>query len=167
MYVIPTIPVLIEATMTQQKLKRQMHRATRYLWQHYTRHPRYCADSCTLPSLILTSTRRVNYSNALCLQDIMKPCLPQCHACCDNSCYILLPVSCFSGGRRSSIWQLCRHWWHRGLSLWQLEVPPVTAGLSSWAGAKTRVSFHVWQLLVYALKSTVVWYSGVGQWFHP
>ena len=102
MYVISTIPVLIEAHVTQQKLKRQRHRANRYPRQHYTRLPRYCADSSTLPSLILTSTRRVNYNNALCLHDIVKPCLTQCHACCVNSCYILLPVSCFSGadGRR-------------------------------------------------------------------
>ena len=28
--------------------------------------------------------------------------------------------------KRSSIWQLCRHWWHHKLSLWQLTVPPVT-----------------------------------------
>ena len=129
--------------MTQQKLKWQRHRATRYLRQHYTGLPRYCADSSTLPSLILTSTRRVNYSNALCLHDIVKPCLPQCHACCDNSCYILLPFSCFSGGGRSSMWQLRRRWWDRGLSLWQLAVPPVTAGLSSWRSFAFSVSMTI------------------------
>ena len=31
-----------------------------------------------------------------------------------------------------SIWQLCRQWWHRKLSLWQLMVPPVTTKLSTW-----------------------------------
>ena len=34
--------------------------------------------------------------------------------------------------KRLSIWQLCRHWWHRKLSLWQLTVPPVTTTLSNW-----------------------------------
>ena len=34
--------------------------------------------------------------------------------------------------KRSSIWQLCRHWWHRKLSLRQLTVPPVTTKLSNW-----------------------------------
>ena len=34
--------------------------------------------------------------------------------------------------KRSSIWQLCRHWWHRKLSLWQLAVPPITTKLSTW-----------------------------------
>ena len=32
--------------------------------------------------------------------------------------------------KRSSIWQLCLHWWHRMLSKWQLVVPPVTTNLS-------------------------------------
>ena len=31
-----------------------------------------------------------------------------------------------------SIWQLCRDWWHRKLSLRQLTVPPVTTKLSNW-----------------------------------
>ena len=34
--------------------------------------------------------------------------------------------------KSSSIWQLCRHWWHRKLSLRQLAVPPVTKKLSNW-----------------------------------
>ena len=34
--------------------------------------------------------------------------------------------------KRSSIWQLCRHWGHHKLSLWQLTVPPVTTTLSNW-----------------------------------
>ena len=34
--------------------------------------------------------------------------------------------------KRSSIWQLCLHWWHHKLSLWQLTVPPVTTTLSNW-----------------------------------
>ena len=33
--------------------------------------------------------------------------------------------------RRSSIWQLCRHWWHRKLSLRQLTMAPVTTKLSN------------------------------------
>ena len=28
--------------------------------------------------------------------------------------------------------QLCRHWWHRMLSLWQPPVPPMTTNLASW-----------------------------------
>ena len=32
----------------------------------------------------------------------------------------------------SSIWRLGSHWWHPGLSLWLLMVPPVAAGLSGW-----------------------------------
>ena len=28
--------------------------------------------------------------------------------------------------------QLCRHWWHRRLSLWQPTVPPVTTKLALW-----------------------------------
>ena len=151
--------------MTQQKLKWQRHRATRYLRQHYTGLPRYCADSSTLPSLILTSTRRVNYSNALCLHDIVKPCLPQCHACCDNSCYTLLPVSCFSGGRRSSIWQLCRRWWHHGLSLWQLAVPPVTAGLSSWRpfafSVSTTINAHSCYFVFCTMASSSISYASL------
>ena len=34
--------------------------------------------------------------------------------------------------KRSSSWQLCHHWWHCKLSLWQLTVPPVTTKLSNW-----------------------------------
>ena len=34
--------------------------------------------------------------------------------------------------KRSSIWQPCRHWWQRKLSLRQLTVPPVTTRLSNW-----------------------------------
>ena len=34
--------------------------------------------------------------------------------------------------KRSSIWQLCCHWWHRELSLWQFTVPPVTTKLWNW-----------------------------------
>ena len=34
--------------------------------------------------------------------------------------------------KRLSIWQFCRHWWHRKLSLRQLTVPPVTTKLSNW-----------------------------------
>ena len=34
--------------------------------------------------------------------------------------------------RRSPIWQLCRHWWHRKLSLRQLTVSPVTTKLWNW-----------------------------------
>ena len=151
--------------MTQQKLKWHRHRATRYLRQHYTGLPQYCAASSTLPSLILTSTRRVNCSNALCLHDIVKLCLPQYHACCDNSCYILLPVSCFSGGRRSSIWQLCRRWWHRGLSLWQLAVPPVTAGLSSWRpfafSVSATINAHSLYFVFYTMASSSISYASL------
>ena len=32
----------------------------------------------------------------------------------------------------SSIWRLGYRWWHPGLSLWQLMVPPVAAGLTGW-----------------------------------
>ena len=149
--------------MTQQKLKRQRHRASRHPRQHYTCFPRLCADSSTLPSPILTSTRRVNYSNALCLHAIVKPCLPQCHTCCDNSCYILLPVGCFSWGRRSPIWQLCRHWWHRWLSLWQLEVPPVTAGLSSWRpfvfSVSTTINAHSLYFVFCTMASSSISYA--------
>ena len=151
--------------MTQQKLKRQRHRATRYPRQHYTRLPRYCAYSSTHPSLILTSTRRVNYSNALCLHDIVKPCLPQCHSCCHYSCCILLPVSCFSGGRRSSILQLCRHCWHHGLSLCQLEVPLVTAGLSSWRpfvfSVSTTINAHSLYFIFCTMASSSISYASL------
>ena len=34
--------------------------------------------------------------------------------------------------KRSPIWQICRHRWHRQLSLWQLTMPPVMTMLSSW-----------------------------------
>ena len=34
--------------------------------------------------------------------------------------------------KRWSIWQLCRHWWHRKLSLRRFTVPPVTTKLSNW-----------------------------------
>ena len=35
--------------------------------------------------------------------------------------------------KRLSIWQLCRHWWHRKLSLRKLTLPPVTTTmLSNW-----------------------------------
>ena len=32
----------------------------------------------------------------------------------------------------SSIWRLGCRWWHPGLSLWQLMLPPVVAGLTGW-----------------------------------
>ena len=32
----------------------------------------------------------------------------------------------------SSIWRLGCRWWHPGLSLWQLMLPPVAAGLTGW-----------------------------------
>ena len=111
----------------------------------------------------------LNYSNALCLHDIVKPCLPQCHACCDNLCYILLPVSCFSGGGRSSIWQLCRRWWHRGLSLWQLAVPPVTAGLSSWRpfafSVSTTINAHSLYFVFCTMASSSISYASL--LWHP
>ena len=44
--------------------------------------------------------------------------------------------------KRSSIWKLCRHWWHRKLSIWQLTVPPVTTMLTifcfQWTYLTTR-----------------------------
>ena len=43
--------------------------------------------------------------------------------------HVVLP---FIENKRLSIWQHCRHLWHRKLSLWQLTVPPVTTKLSIW-----------------------------------
>ena len=34
--------------------------------------------------------------------------------------------------KRSSIWQLCRHWWHSKLSVRPLTVTPVTTKLPNW-----------------------------------
>ena len=34
--------------------------------------------------------------------------------------------------KRLLILQLCRHWWYRKLSIWQLAAPPVTTKLSNW-----------------------------------
>ena len=41
-------------------------------------------------------------------------------------------VDFLTENKRSSIWQLCRYWWHRKLSFRQLAVPPVTTKLSNW-----------------------------------
>ena len=45
---------------------------------------------------------------------------------------VILTTFLFTENKRSSIWELCRHWWHRKLSKWQLTVPPVTTKLSNW-----------------------------------
>ena len=34
--------------------------------------------------------------------------------------------------KRLLLLQLCRHWWYRKLSIWQLAAPPVTTKLSNW-----------------------------------
>ena len=45
----------------------------------------------------------------------------------------------------SSIWQLCYHWWHRKLSLWQLTVSPVMVKLPNWQPFVFSVHLWWWQ----------------------
>ena len=51
--------------------------------------------------------------------------------------------------KRSSIWQLCCHWWHRKLSKWQFGMPPVTTELSNWRYfvfyVQNVISMHSWE----------------------
>ena len=54
------------------------------------------------------------------------------HACFRNHFFLYKPDCTYTEGRGLSIWQLCRRWWHRKLSLRQIAVSPVMAGLSSW-----------------------------------
>ena len=63
---------------------------------------------------------------------------------CSRFVFALLSCGCriFSNVRTIKIhqyhsvslkkWQLCRHWWHRKLSMWQLTLPSVTTKLSDW-----------------------------------
>ena len=50
--------------------------------------------------------------------------------CYGYSTHVILRTSHCHWERGSSIWRLCRSWWHRGLSLQQHTVSPATAGLS-------------------------------------
>ena len=38
---------------------------------------------------------------------------------------------------------ICRHWWHRRLSLWQPAIPPVTTKLALWYNVRVSVFFDV------------------------
>ena len=69
---------------------------------------------------------------------------------------INLAIHLITENKRSPIWQLCRHWWHRKLSLRQLTVPPMTTKLSNWRSFVLNEGWilsilhnitHVWQLL--------------------
>ena len=70
----------------------------------------------------------------------------------------ILYYSTVTENKRSSIWQLCRHWWHRKLLKWQLTVPPMRTKLSNWRsfvfsdGAAVRRklndSYHLSELIV-------------------
>ena len=48
--------------------------------------------------------------------------------------------------REFSWCQICHHWWHRRLSLWQPSVPPVTTKLVSWRLSVVR---SVWSNMLF------------------
>ena len=77
------------------------------------------------------------------------------HPCISSSVWIKMILAIGNHknteNKRSSIWQLCCHWWHHRLSLWQLTVPPVTTTLSNWSFVFSEYSNKG------VLPSTVFW----------
>ena len=53
--------------------------------------------------------------------------------------------------RGSSFWRLWRHWWHHELSLRQLALPSVTAGLSVWWAFIFNARCTSFKRLIYVL----------------
>ena len=80
----------------------------------------YCGTAT--PLVVLMGTTDVWYEEALI--DLVIHSVPA------DSLALLCVIVANTENKISSIWQPCRHWWHRKLSLWQLTVPPATTRLS-------------------------------------
>ena len=85
---------------------------------------------------------------------------------CDNFQYFLTQLGSrldnlsvlVQGKTESSQCQLCYHWWHRRLSLWQPPVTPVTTTLSFWQISVSKGITFDYCLHGRSLQQTVVTY---------